>query len=207
MQIAREKNLVDMALDRAKILPYYHQECGDDLFIAGGCCTRMFYEHDDLKGSDIDIYCTEPHKHFLAEELVLAGFSLTKTNSLVNTYADLETNTTYQLISFPENTVRLQKDCAKTNQILETFDLSACRMLYMYGKVIPLDDETQKTLDGKKLRVYTIRNSKGFERIIKYMSRYQLSLDLEDENTSRAHMLMRQYLLSTFPPEQRGYAD
>ena len=196
-------NLVDIALDHARILPFYHQECGDNMLIAGGCCTRVYYNHPALGESDIDMYCNAQYKQFLGEQLHESGFVLSRYNPQVSTFTDALNKYTFQLIEFPPH-YQWNEPGTNCNAVMEEFDLSACKLIYMYGKIIPADESVAKTLAEKKLRVSNTTTN-TFNRIVKYMSRYQLSLDLEDPDTVQVHMLMRQHLLSTFPPEKESY--
>ncbi len=178
------------------------------MFIAGGACTRLYYNHAHLGSSDIDIYCNDSHREFLKSQLIDAGFLLTCANDKVLTLHNLETRDTFQLISPHAFRYPMQAELQNPIQdVLDTFDLNVCQMTYMYGKLHFHTKEVETCLKNKKLRVETPMGSQTVLRMIKYMSRYQLTLDLEEPRTASMHKMIRHNLLTTFQAERTSYDD
>lgn len=206
MSLPSSANVIETVLDYAKLLPFYNIEAGPEMFIAGGAVTRLYYKHPLLQDSDLDIYCSPRYRSFLGEQLHSANFMLSRGNNRVDTFTDALARVTIQCIELHEGIQNCGSEVDKIASTLETFDLSACKLAYVYGKIIPHSEQTLELLAKKKLRISSV-NPTTLIRVIKYMSRFQMSLDLEDDPTNRVHLYMRQYLLSTFPPMRREEYD
>lgn len=185
-------NIIDTALDQAGLLEFYNLGASEKCFIAGGSCTGLFFNSKGLGSSDIDFYVDEEHGEFIGDTLLHSGiYFLMKQNKYVKTYFTPMNQQRIQVILNP-----YVGQEASEQAILTSFDMSACQLVYKFGG---LHDAGLGSLDLlKKGLLRLTHNLWDYTRVIKYMEKYPLKLDLEHLVTIRQIEQLREKLYTKF---------